>query len=95
MATACVHVMSLDKAVVEAHVLRICSHINIGAGVDMTIRELAETIGWMVGFIGRIVFDPAKPDGTPVKRHDLSRLHALGWKAPFSLEDGLRRTYED
>lgn len=67
--------------------------INIGTGKDITIRELAETIARIVGFEGRLRFDPSKPDGTPVKRLDVSRIHALGWEAAMPLKEGIRRTY--
>jgi len=69
--------------------------INIGVGHDLTIRELAETVKAVVGFAGEIVLDPTKPDGTPRKLLDVSRLQALGWQAGTSLEEGLRRAYKD
>jgi len=68
--------------------------VNIGTGVDVTIRELAESVMGVVGFTGRIVFDSSKPDGTPRKLMDVSRLASLGWRARTSLQDGLRMTYE-
>ena len=68
--------------------------VNIGTGVDLTIRELAETIQRVVGFEGVLEFDPSKPDGTPRKLLDVSRLTALGFKAKISLEEGIRSTYE-
>lgn len=68
--------------------------VNIGTGVDVTIRELAESVMKTVGFEGRIVFDSSKPDGTPRKLLDVSRLASLGWRAKTSLQDGLRLTYE-
>jgi len=68
--------------------------VNIGTGVDVTIRELAESVMKVVGFEGRIVFDSSKPDGTPRKLLDVSRLASLGWRAKTSLQDGLRLTYE-
>jgi len=68
--------------------------VNIGTGVDLTIRELAETIQRVVGFEGALEFDPSKPDGTPRKLLDVSRLSALGFKAKISLEEGIRSTYE-
>lgn len=70
------------------------SHVNIGTGKDCTIRELAETIAKVTGFKGEIRFDPSKPDGTPRKLLDISRLNALGWEATISLEDGIRQTYQ-
>ncbi|MCY1359432.1 GDP-L-fucose synthase [compost metagenome] len=69
------------------------SHINVGTGVDCTIRELAETIAKVTGFNGRLSFDASKPDGTPRKLMDVSRLKALGWQASIGLEDGLRDAY--
>jgi GDP-L-fucose synthase len=68
--------------------------VNIGTGEDVTIRELAEAVMKTVGFQGRIVFDSSKPDGTPRKLLDVSRLASLGWRAKTSLQDGLRLTYE-
>jgi GDP-L-fucose synthase len=67
--------------------------INVGTGEDVTIRELAEMIAEIVGFRGRIVLDTSKPDGTPRKLLDVSRLHALGWKAQIPLRQGLEQTY--
>jgi GDP-L-fucose synthase len=69
--------------------------VNIGCGRDMTVRELAELIAETVGFTGRLVFDHSKPDGTPRKLLDVSRLGELGWRPRISLEEGLRETYRD
>jgi GDP-L-fucose synthase len=69
------------------------SHINVGTGVDCTIRELAETVARVTGFKGQLVWDATKPDGTPRKLMDVSRLAALGWKASITLEAGLRNAY--
>jgi GDP-L-fucose synthase len=93
MAAATVHVMELDKTSWQAHTLPMQSHINVGTGVDCTIRELAETLAQVTGFGGRLVFDASKPDGTPRKLMDVSRLRALGWQSRISLEAGLRETY--
>ncbi len=68
--------------------------INVGCGEDISIRELAELICEVVGFRGRLTFDPTKPDGTPRKLLDVARLRALGWQARISLRDGIRQTYE-
>jgi GDP-L-fucose synthase len=68
--------------------------INVGVGEDVSIKELAETIKRIVGFEGSIEWDSSKPDGTPRKLLDVSRLTDLGWKAKISLEDGIRSTYE-
>ncbi|MCY7346024.1 MAG: GDP-L-fucose synthase [Pyrinomonadaceae bacterium] len=70
------------------------SHINIGAGVDVEISELANIIKEIVGYKGKIDYDATKPDGTPRKLMDVSRLNKLGWKYTISLEDGLRKTYD-
>ena len=93
MAAASVHVMLLDEAAYRAHTQPMLSHINVGTGVDCTIRELAETVARVTGFQGRLVFDASKPDGTPRKLMDVSRLKALGWQASVGLEDGLRDAY--
>ncbi len=93
MAAACVHVMELDPAVYQAHTRPMLSHINVGTGQDVTIRELAETIARVTGFGGELVFDPSRPDGTPRKLLDVSRLKALGWEARIGLEAGLRDAY--
>ncbi len=69
--------------------------VNVGTGEDITIRQLAEMIGKVVGFEGQIVFDPKKPDGTPRKLLDVSKLSARGWKASIGLETGLRKAYAD
>jgi GDP-L-fucose synthase len=68
-------------------------HVNVGTGTDVTIRELAELIAKVVGYQGRMRFDPAKPDGTPRKLLDVSKLTRMGWTATTPLEEGLRRSY--
>jgi GDP-L-fucose synthase len=93
MAAASVHVMNLPAEVYHAHTQPMLSHINVGTGVDCTIRELAETIARVTGYTGRLVWDRSKPDGTPRKLMDVSRLSALGWRASIGLEDGLRDAY--
>jgi GDP-L-fucose synthase len=70
------------------------SHINVGTGTDCTIRELAETLAQITGFTGRLHFDTTKPDGSPRKLMDVSRLTALGWQATIGLEAGLQQTYD-
>ena len=69
--------------------------VNIGVGYDVSIRELAEQIAKITGFQGAIVLDSAKPDGTPRKLMDVSKLHNLGWKHSIELEDGIRSVYEE
>lgn len=95
MAAACVHVMNLDKATYDKHTQPMLSHINVGYGTDVTIGELAHEIARIVGYQGRIDFDSTKPDGTPRKLMDSSRLQALGWKARVGLPEGLARAYRD
>jgi GDP-L-fucose synthase len=70
------------------------SHINVGTGTDLSIKELAETIAEVVGFDGEIQFDASKPDGSPRKLLDVSRLSDLGWKSTIQLKDGIQRTYD-
>ncbi len=69
--------------------------INIGAGWDLAIRDLAELVAKAVGFRGRVEWDSTKPDGTPAKLLDIKRLSDMGWEAKIPLEEGLRTTYED
>lgn len=70
------------------------THINIGTGVDISIHELAEAIKKVVGYEGKIVFNPDKPDGTMIKLTDPSKLHQLGWRHTVTLEDGIHKAYE-
>nr|WP_288498620.1 GDP-L-fucose synthase [uncultured Pseudomonas sp.] len=93
MAAASVHVMNLDEVSYQAHTQPMLSHINVGTGQDCTIRELAETIARVTEFQGRLTFDSSKPDGTPRKLMDVSRLAKLGWTASIDLETGLRDAY--
>ena len=94
MAAASVHVMELADEIYQANTQPMLSHINVGTGVDCTIRELAETMAKVVGFTGQVVFDSTKPDGTPRKLLDVSRLADLGWRYVISLEQGLAKTYQ-
>ena len=94
MAAASIHVIELDTETFKANTQSMLSHINVGTGIDCTIRELAETVAKVTGFTGRLEFDATKPDGTPRKLMDVSRLAALGWKASITLEDGLRDSYQ-
>jgi GDP-L-fucose synthase len=96
MAGGCVFVMEMDDQALSDELLsypKPC-FVNLGAGMDVTIHELAETIKNVVGFAGDIVFDPSKPDGTMRKLLDVSRMKALGWEAKVSLRDGIDKTYE-
>jgi len=94
MAAASVYVMNLPIDVYAANTDPMHSHINVGTGQDVTIAELARLVGETVGYRGRIVFDAGKPDGTPRKLLDVSKLAALGWRASTPLHEGLRRAYE-
>ena len=103
MARACVHVLKLD----DDRFSRLLGSdemqtgrfdpplVNVGVGHDVTIRELAETVGRIVGFDGAIEYDTSKPDGTPRKLMDVGKLHSLGWRAEVELEDGLRNAYQE
>jgi len=93
MAAASIYVMQLDDESYQASTASMLSHINVGTGVDCTIRELAETMKEVIGFTGELTFDGTKPDGTPRKLMDVSRLKELGWSATIDLKEGLRRTY--
>ncbi|MEO6409494.1 MAG: GDP-L-fucose synthase [Burkholderiaceae bacterium] len=85
LADACVHLMAQDYD---------GPLVNVGSGTDVTIRELAQTVMDVVGFKGRIVFDASKPDGTPRKLLDVSRLAALGWRAKIGLREGIQAAYD-
>jgi GDP-L-fucose synthase len=93
MADACWQVLGLEQAdFAAAHPLR-SPFLNVGTGVDITIRELAEKVSGVVGFTGEVRFDTSKPDGTPRKLLDVTRLHALGIRAKISLDQGIADTY--
>ena len=95
MAAASVYVMNLDKAIYDQHTEPMLSHINVGYGSDVTIKAVAQSIAEVVGYFGHIAFDRTKPDGTPRKLMDSSRLNKLGWQAQVNLKDGLTRAYQD
>ncbi len=95
MAAACVYMMNLNKSTYDAHTQPMLSHINVGVGHDLTIAELAEAIGQVIGYQGLVKFDTSKPDGTPRKLMDSTRLNSLGWQAKVGLEEGLTAAYED
>ncbi|WP_299200239.1 GDP-L-fucose synthase [uncultured Amphritea sp.] len=94
MAAASVFVMNADVETYQANTETMLSHLNVGTGEDCTIAEMALTMADVVGFVGRVVFDSTKPDGTPRKLMDVSKLNALGWKYSISLKEGLAMTYE-
>jgi GDP-L-fucose synthase len=95
MATASIHVMNLDDATYKANTSDMCSHINVGYGSDVTIRELATEIAKTIGFAGEIAFDASKPDGTMRKLMDSQRLFATGWRPSVDLKTGLAIAYDD
>jgi GDP-L-fucose synthase len=94
MAAACLHVLSLDKDQYQSVTEPMLSHLNVGTGVDVTLRELAETIRTVVGFPGELDWDAGKPDGTPRKLMDSSKLRSLGWLPKITLVEGLQKTYQ-
>ena len=94
LAQACVFLLNLDEARYNSLLVEDAPPlINIGTGEDVTIRELAETVARVLGFHGQLVFDTTKPDGTPRKLMDVSRLHNLGWRHTTSLEQGIQQTW--
>ena len=94
MADACVFIMNLPKEEYQRHTDPMCSHLNIGTGEDLTIADLASLIGKVVGYQGEIRYDSTKPDGTPRKLLDVTRMKTLGWQAKINLETGLSQTYQ-
>lgn len=94
MAAASLFVLGLDRDIYKRETDPMLSHINIGSGTDVTIRELAETVAKITGFKGKLTFDATKPDGTPRKLMDVSRLSRLGWTASIDLQSGIEDTYD-
>lgn len=94
MASACIHVMGLTRDNYSSVTEPMLSHINVGTGVDVTIRELAETIADVVGFNGELLFDASKPDGAPRKLMDNKKLRTLGWQPDYDLKSGLKNAYD-
>lgn len=94
MADASLFVMDLPQAVYAANTSPMLSHINVGTGEDVSIRQVAELIAKIVGYTGTIKTDPSKPDGTMRKLLDVSCLENIGWKSTISLEQGIRQTYD-
>jgi len=95
MASASVFVMHLDKENYDKNTEPMQSHINVGFGSDVTIKELANTVGQVVGYSGKISFDTSKPDGAPRKLMDSTRLQNMGWQAKISLVEGLQVAYQN
>ena len=94
MAAASIHVLGLSTAHYQSNTAPMLSHLNVGTGVDVTIKELAETIQAVVGFTGDIIWDSTKPDGTPRKLMDNTKIKALGWQPNIGLKAGLADTYQ-
>ena len=94
MASASLFVLELNEDTYQANTKPMLSHINVGTGVDVTIREMAEIMKEVVGFKGRLTFDATKPDGAPRKLINITRLSNMGWKYSTDLEDGLDITYK-
>jgi len=94
MAEASIYVMGLEEKIYKENTSERLSHINVGTGTDVTIAEMAQLIAKVTGYHGRIAFDTSKPDGTPRKWLDVSRLRKMGWISGVNLEDGLNETYQ-
>jgi GDP-L-fucose synthase len=94
MAAASIFVMDLDKSIYDQHTDPMQSHINVGFGSDVTIKELAHAVAKATGYAGKIVFDTSKPDGAPRKWMDSGKLNQLGWQAKVGLELGLSLAYQ-
>ena len=97
MADACVFLMSMEDSAFSSLITQdsLPPLINIGCGIDMTIRELAELVAKTVGFQGALKFDTSKPDGTPRKLLDVARLFSLGWRPTIQLDAGIKAAYLD
>jgi GDP-L-fucose synthase len=95
MAAASVHVMNMSKPLYDDHTQSSLSHLNVGSGEEISIAELARAVSRAVGFGGALSFDRSKPDGTPRKLMDSSRLRSLGWAPRIDLSAGLAQTYRD
>jgi len=95
MASASIFVMELDKKTYDLHTHLMQNHLNVGFGSDITICELAHAVAKATSYSGKIEFDPAKPDGSPRKWMNSSKLNHLGWQPIVSLERGLQLAYAD
>lgn len=93
MAKACIHIMNIDKKKLDSFTSPMCSHINVGSGEDISIKQLAYNIKDIVGYNGKIIFDTSKPDGTIRKLLDTSLINKLGWYPKIDLKEGLLKTY--
>jgi len=93
MAKASLFILELDEECYQSNTKPMLSHINVGTGKDITIKEAAKTMKDVVGFKGKITFDKTKPDGVPRKLIDVTRLENMGWKYSMDLKEGLEKTY--
>ena len=93
LADACIHIMSFSDDIYDSYIKPTLSHINIGSGVDLSIRELAETIKEVVGYKGNVLFDNSKPNGSQRKLLNVSKLNSMGWKYQTNLKTGIKKTY--
>lgn len=95
LAEACTHIFNLSKKHILSQTTLNCSHINVGSGEEISIKNLAELISQIVGYKGEIVFDSSKPDGTERKLLNVQKINDLGWKSSTTLDEGLKKTYSD
>lgn len=93
MAAASIHIMGITPEIFNENIAPMCSHVNVGSGVDCSIKELTEIIARVTGFHGKVTWDSSKPDGAPRKLMDSSKLCELGWNSSITLESGLADTY--
>jgi len=94
MAEASLFVLELDEQTYRANTKPILSHINVGTGKDVTIKEMAEAMKEVIGYTGKLSFDTTRPDGAPRKLIDVTRLGSMGWEYSVDLKKGLRKTYK-
>jgi GDP-L-fucose synthase len=93
MADASIHMMNIEKSILDKFINPMVSHINIGSGKEYKIKSVAEKIASIIGFEGNILWDKSKPDGTPRKLLDISLAQKLGWKPQISFDEGIKETY--
>ena len=94
MAAASIFVLELDEETYQSNTKPMLSHINVGTGIDITIREMAEVMKQVVGYEGKLTFDAAKPDGALRKMIDITKLKKMGWEYSVDLKEGLEETYK-
>ena len=94
MASASIHLMNMSRISFEEHTSVMLSHVNVGTGIECSIKELTEKVACAVDYQGEIIWDSSKPDGAPRKLSDVSRLSKLGWRSKIDLDTGLQETYD-